>query len=72
MENTFEIQDKNGCIHSGDETEMREAFDVMILSMSELMNSRCMGKKKAFRLKEAYQFEWEGDLKLVEVHNIYR
>lgn len=62
----WQIQDETGVIHSGTEEEMREAFD-------------CMTGEDHF-LKENYspsqinqwKTDWEGDLLLVQIHDIYR
>ena len=55
----FEIQDNNGVIHSGTQEEMQFAFEVMGNPDSFTENER-----------ETWMTEWDGDLKLVEVHSI--
>jgi hypothetical protein len=57
----YEIIDDNGVIHSGTEKEMEEAFDVMV-NPNEYSPEE-VGK---------WSFDWEGDLKLVEVKNVHR
>ena len=60
-ENVWEIQDNNGTIHSGTQEDMEWAWDIML----------CPGDFHGEDVDEWYT-TWEGDLKLVEVHNIYR
>lgn len=57
----WEIADNNGTIYSGSEDEMTLAFDIMT-------NSNTYSKKKVKEL----QTDWEGDLRLIQVHNTYR
>lgn len=57
----WEIIDDNGTIHSGSEEEMTYAFDVMTHQI-----------KVSLKEVKKYTTDWTGDLKLVEVHNIYR
>ena len=57
MENTWEVQDSNGVIHSGTEEEMTRAFDDM--SGNEVFS-------------EFTNIDWTGDLKLVEIHKRYK
>lgn len=63
IKNRFEIIDDNGTIHSGNEDEMYQAFDVMT-------NSDEYSKKEIDKwLTATFPF---GDLKLVEVKLVYR
>ena len=55
----FEIQDNNGVIHSGSREEMELAFQVMRSPSSDNEEQ-----------KEQYLIEWDGDLKLVQIHNV--
>lgn len=55
----FEIQDNNGVIHSGTREEMELAFKVMSDTSSGTKEQR-----------EEWLTEWDGDLKLVQIHNI--
>lgn len=72
-ENYWEIQDDNGVIHSGSESEMKMAFDIMCDQDVELLiDSWGLTRKKVITLIKEYCVDWEGDLKLIEVHNIYR
>lgn len=56
----YEIIDNNGTIHSGTEDEMRRAFEVMTDSESSQEDL------------DRWSFDWEGDLKLIHVLDIYR
>jgi len=56
MKNNWEIIDDNGVIYSGTEEEM-------VLVFSNIVNGD---------IDQDDLVEWIGDLKLVEVHNIYR
>lgn len=55
----FEIQDNNGVIHSGTREEMELAFEIM-------------GNPSSFTKKQREEWitEWDGDLKLVQIHNV--
>ena len=64
----WEVMDSKGTIHSGNEGEMKVAFDVM--SQSHEMNVHYYGKKKAKELEEKYCTNWNGDLRLIQVHEI--
>tara|TARA_Y100001938_G_C8040182_1_gene405736 strand:+ start:771 stop:956 length:186 start_codon:yes stop_codon:yes gene_type:complete len=55
----FEIQDNNGVIHSGAREEMELAFEVM-----------CHPSSATKEQREQYLIEWDGDLKLVQIHNV--
>jgi len=57
----WEIIDNNGTIHSGSEEEMTLAFDIMT-------NSEAYSKKK---VKE-WAYDWDGDIKLIQIHDISR
>ena len=54
--NNWEIIDNNGVIHSGTEEEMIIAFEAMTNIAADDRNK--------------WGDEWNGDLKLIEVHNI--
>lgn len=57
----YEIVDDNGTIHSGSEDEMTYAFDVMT-------NSDEYSQDEI----DTWEYDWEGDLKLIQVINSYR
>lgn len=57
----WEIIDNNGTIHAGSEDEMRLAFDVM-LDYDAYSDQET----------EKWSTEWEGDLKLIQIHHISR
>ena len=57
----YEIIDNKGVLFSGSESEMSHIFDV-------LTNSNDYTKKE-FNL---YKCDWIGDLKLIQVLNIYK
>ncbi len=56
MENTWEIQDSNGVIHSGTEEEMTRAFDDIVNNVHSTYEID----------------GWDGDLKLAEIHKRYK
>jgi hypothetical protein len=58
---SWEIIDNNGVLFSGSEDEMIHAFDVMTDPMQYSSEDN-----------DNYPSQWEGDLKLVQVHNICR
>lgn len=64
----WEIQDNNGTIHSGTEEEMKEAFQVMQDDFTGL--SRLKDRRE--ELSQKWNTSWAGDLKLVQIHGIYR
>ena len=57
----WEIIDNNGVIHSGADNVMIHAFDVMI-------NPKYHSKEEI----ERWMTDWDGDIKLVQIHNISR
>lgn len=57
----WEIIDDNGTIHTGDEIEMTTAFDVMTNPLNHTKEDII-----------TYNTDWNGDLKLVEVHKVSR
>lgn len=57
----WEIIDKNGTIHSGDQTEMEYAFMVM-----------CEPNEYGKAIRKQYVTDWEGDLKLIQIHKIHK
>jgi hypothetical protein len=59
----FEIVDNNGTIHSGSQHEMEYAFHVMTTRDSDVYSPEEIQK---------WEFEWEGDLKLIQVHQVER
>lgn len=63
--NRWAIIDNTGTIHDGTEEEMRTAFDTMVNTfIKPTLNEK--------RLIEKWTTEWKGDLKLIEIHGIYR
>jgi len=66
--NNWEVIDNNGTVHSGTEEEMRTAFDVMQGMVGNYSGLKSIQKA----LIDQWDCEWEGDLKLVEVHAITR
>ena len=76
-ENYWEIQDNKGVIHSGSEDEMMLAWDVMVNvgDLEAYIEDKADTDVDRETLEAIYNdwiCEWEGDLKLVEVHNVYR
>lgn len=57
----YEIIDNKGVLFSGSESEMSHIFDV-------LTNSNDYTKKEF----KQYKCDWVGDLKLIQVLNIYK
>lgn len=71
MPNTkWEIIDKNGTIHSGKEYEMKKAFDFMTETEAFLIDNYGMTKKAVNQLISQWQTDWNGDLKLIQIHQI--
>ena len=78
----FQIIDSNGTIHSGTSDEMDSAWDVMICNtLSDYL--LMMGEidielihpdniESLTDTYEKYHCEFTGDLKLIEVHKIFR
>ena len=70
----WEIIDEIGTIHSGSQEEMETAFHLMTNDKKtfigdyagSITNSEYRG------LKLIYKCQWKGDLKLIEIHNVYR
>lgn len=58
---SWEIIDDNGVVFSGKEHEMIHAFDVMTDPIEYSSEDN-----------DNYPSQWEGDLKLIQVHNISR
>jgi len=56
----WEIIDDSGTIHSGSEDEMRRVFDIM--TNIDLYTRR--------EIAEWNSEDWDGDLKLIEIHEI--
>jgi len=69
----WEIIDNNGTIHAGNEDEMRKAFDVMTTEAGEYRINHPDEKiNKYAELIEKWVTTWDGDLKLIQIHNISR
>lgn len=72
MENNFEIIDNDSVIHSGTEEEMLKAWFCMTRDVVAIMEEYGIPKAKAVKLYKEYYTGWSGDLKLIQVINIYR
>jgi hypothetical protein len=59
----FEIIDDNGTIHSGGQNEMECAFHIMTTKDESEYSPEEIKK---------WEFDWSGDLKLIEVHQVTR
>lgn len=76
----WEIIDKNGVIYSGTEEEMDTAWDVLTSSCKESyienlsdINTSLEDKESFERLYQEYYCDnWEGDLKLIQIHKTYK
>lgn len=68
----WEIIDNNGVVHSGTEEEMKEAFDYMILTIEEIMGTYDMNSSQAEMHQSKWKCDWDGDLKLMQLHSIHR
>jgi len=71
-ENFWEIIDNNGTIHGGSKEAMQIAFDAMILTTEEMMGTYNLNSSQAERIILDNKCEYEGDLKLIEIHAIHR
>jgi len=70
--NNWEIIDAKGVIHSGTEEEMRTAYKFMTESLA-ILKEKYKGSMTMREIRNKCHevgFEWEGDLKLVEIHVI--
>lgn len=82
MDSIWQIIDNNGVIHSGTEMEMDSAWDVMIcnnieeyLKLMGKMDIELIHPENIQSLKDTYykyQCEFKGDLKLIEIHKIFK
>jgi len=64
----FEIIDNNGVIHSGSESEMLLAWAIMTGNDEDLE----LTKKALKQYREEYKVDsWDGDIKLIQVIDIY-
>lgn len=68
----WEIIDDTGTIHSGNQEDIQKAFDVMTLTVVELMGTYNLNSSQAEKLQLDYKTDWSGDLKLIQIHNIHR
>ena len=68
----WQIIDDNGVIHSGEEDDMKLAFDAMRFSIDEMKKIYGFKTKVCEDLCDMYPAQWSGDLKLVEVKKITR
>jgi len=69
----WEIQDNNGTIHSGPQEEMETAFTVMRLYYAKsIADELSISKEEADDLIEKWICDWSGDLRLVQIHDVYR
>lgn len=63
----WEIIDDNGTIHSGSQAEMKMLFDIMSDNLSDELSI-----SKIRQLQHQWDCEWNGDLKLIQIHNIHK
>ena len=69
----YEIRDNTGIIHDfADVHQADKAWDAMIMSVAELMDAYNLSNEAANDLQTKYQYPYQGDLKLVQVHRIYK
>ena len=68
----FEIIDDNGTIHSGTKKEMEKAFFVMVHLFETIQEEYGLTEEETRDLVDEYPGAWEGDLKLIEIHQIER
>ena len=68
----WEIIDDEGVVYSGTQEEMRKAFDAMTLDYTELMGIYNLNSSQAEFLKHEWTTDWEGDIKLIQIHEINR
>lgn len=68
----FEIVDNNGTLYSGNIHEMQLIWDLITRDIEDLKCEyrRTYSEKHLKLKKEEYKFDWEGDLKLIEIHSI--
>jgi hypothetical protein len=70
---TWAIIDNDGIVHDGSEDEMKNAFVYMtndIHELEEIYPNTSIGVLE--QDKELYDCDWDGDLKLIEIHETYK
>lgn len=75
----WEITDDNGTIYSGSESEMREQYALMTHELDNGYEEEpecgwCEDEECEYceGQSEPEDYDWDGDLRLIQVHNIYR
>ena len=67
----WEITDNNGTIHSGTKEEMYDAWTVMYFKdQNSIAKILSIKRKQAQELVEKYLCDWDGDLRLIQIHNV--
>jgi len=67
----WEVIDSKGTIHSGNEEEMKLAFSAMTChGYPALQEWYGLSKTAAKEALKKYATSWDGDLKLIQVHEI--
>lgn len=79
--NNWQIIDDKGVIHSGSEAEMNIAWDIMVNhgDKENYIEEQCShGEVESWQIQalhnlwELFKSDWEGDLKLIEIHKIHK
>lgn len=69
----WRIEDSNGTIHSGTEGEMYYAFTLMTNEIDELEQIyKSTDPESTKNDKEKYDYDWEGDLVLIQIHATHK
>lgn len=70
----WEIRDETGVIESGTQEEVQLKWDLMTRTLEDLSGEyrHTYTLKRLKELKKECLDTWEGDIELLEVHEIYR
>ncbi|HPV55491.1 MAG TPA: hypothetical protein PKW61_00065 [Tenuifilaceae bacterium] len=71
----WQIVDDKGVIHSASQEEVQLIWDLMTRTIDDLASEyrHTYSKRKLIQLKKELTIKsWAGDLKLIEVHNVFR
>lgn len=68
----WEVIDFDGTIHSGGEWNMKKAFFCMHNTTAEIATNYNITTEEAEELRRKYGYSWNGDLKLIEIHEVTR
>lgn len=72
-ENTWIICDDNGVVYSGPFDEIQLIWDFITRDINDLVceYKDTYTKRELIQKKKELHIQWKGDLKLIEIHNIW-